>query len=286
MPDTDIAMPLPADLDDQVRHALREDLGSGDLTAALVPAGQQAEAAILARQAAIICGQAWAERVFVQVDPAIQVQWQVNEAQRVSANELLCRVSGPARGLLTAERTALNFLQTLSGTATAARAYVDAVAGTGATILDTRKTVPGLRLAQKYAVRCGGAQNHRIGLFDAILVKENHIAAAGSITAATASARKAGVLVEIEVERLEQLDEALQTGADRLLLDNFTLDALRDAVAMRNATAPDVQLEASGGITLATVGSVAETGVDFISVGAITKDIHAVDLSMRFQFTD
>ena len=286
MPDADIAMPLPADLDDQVRHALREDLGSGDLTAALVPAGQQAEAAILARQDAVICGQAWAERVFVQVDPAIQVQWQVNEAQRVSANELLCRVSGPARGLLTAERTALNFLQTLSGTATAARAYVDAVAGTGATILDTRKTVPGLRLAQKYAVRCGGAQNHRIGLFDAILVKENHIAAAGSITAATASARKAGVLVEIEVERLEQMGEALQTGADRLLLDNFTLDALRDAVAMRNATAPDVQLEASGGITLAAVRSVAETGVDFISVGAITKDIHAVDLSMRFQFTD
>lgn len=286
MPDADIVTQLPADIDDQVRDALREDLGSGDLTAALVPEGQQVEAAIFARQDAVICGQAWVERVFAQVDPAIRVEWQVDEAQRVANDALLCRVNGPARGLLTAERTALNFLQTLSGTATAAREYADAVADTGATILDTRKTVPGLRLAQKYAVRCGGAENHRIGLYDAILVKENHIAAAGSITAAAASARAAGVLLEIEVERLEQMDEALQTGADRLLLDNFTLDALRDAVAKRDAAAPGVPLEASGGITLANVRAVAETGVDFISVGAITKHICAVDLSMRFQFTD
>lgn len=286
MPDADIVTQLPADIDDKVRDALREDLGSGDLTAALVPAGQQVEAAIFARQDAVICGQAWVERVFAQVDPAIRVEWQVDEAQRVANDALLCRVNGPARGLLTAERTALNFLQTLSGTATAAREYADAVADTGATILDTRKTVPGLRLAQKYAVRCGGAENHRIGLYDAILVKENHIAAAGSIKAAAASARAAGVLVEIEVERLEQMDEALQTGADRLLLDNFTLDALRDAVAKRDAAAPGVQLEASGGITLGNVRAVAETGVDFISVGALTKHICAVDLSMRFQFTD
>lgn len=286
MPDADIVTQLPADIDDKVRDALREDLGSGDLTAALVPAGQQVEAAIFARQDAVICGQAWVERVFAQVDPAIRVEWQVDEAQRVANDALLCRVNGPARGLLTAERTALNFLQTLSGTATAAREYADAVADTGATILDTRKTVPGLRLAQKYAVRCGGAENHRIGLYDAILVKENHIAAAGSIKAAAASARAAGVLVEIEVERLEQMDEALQTGADRLLLDNFTLDALRDAVAKRDAAAPGVQLEASGGITLGNVRAVAETGVDFISVGALTKHICAVDLSMRFQLTD
>jgi len=286
MPDADIVAQLPADIDDKVRDALREDVGSGDLTAELVPVGQSAEATVLARQAAVICGQAWVNSVFAQVDPAIQIDWQVKEAQRVAPDDLLCRIRGPARGLLTAERTALNFLQTLSGTATAAREYVAAVAGTGARILDTRKTVPGLRLAQKYAVRCGGAENHRIGLYDAILIKENHIAAAGSITAAAASARAAGVLVEIEVERLEQMNEALQTGADRLLLDNFSLEALRDAVATRDSTAPGVQLEASGGITLANIRPVAETGVDFISVGAITKHIRAVDLSMRFQFTD
>ncbi|UCG73366.1 MAG: carboxylating nicotinate-nucleotide diphosphorylase [Chromatiales bacterium] len=285
MPDADIVV-LPPDIDDQVRHALREDVGSGDLTAALVPAGQRVEAAILTRQNAVICGQAWVERVFGQVDPAIRVQWQVAEAQSVASDALLCRVTGAARGLLTAERTALNFLQMLSGTATAAREYVDAVAGTGARILDTRKTVPGLRLAQKYAVRCGGADNHRIGLYDAILVKENHIAAAGSIRAAASKARATGVFVEIEVERLAQMEEALQTGADRLLLDNFTLETLRDAVEKRNSIAPGVQLEASGGITLANVRSVAETGVDFISVGAITKHVRAVDLSMRFQFAD
>lgn len=285
MPDAKL-IALPADIDEQVAGALREDLGNGDLTAALVPATQTAEADIFARQGAVICGQAWVERVFAQVDPAIRVHWQIDEAQRVVPDALLCRASGPARSLLTAERTALNFLQTLSGTATTAREYVDAVAGTGATILDTRKTLPGLRLAQKYAVRCGGACNHRIGLFDAILIKENHITAAGSIAAAATSARAAGVMVEIEVERLEQMDEALQTGADRLLLDNFTVAALRDAVAKRAATAPGVKLEASGGITLANIRSVAETGVDFISVGAITKNVHAVDLSMRFRFKD
>jgi nicotinate-nucleotide pyrophosphorylase (carboxylating) len=276
---------LPPDITTQVRQALREDLGTGDLTAALVPAGQQAHAMIVARQNAVICGQAWVDRVFAEVDATIKLRWHVAEGRRVTTDQVLCEVSGPARGMLTGERTALNFLQTLSGTATAAREYADAVAGTHAQILDTRKTLPGLRQAQKYAVRCGGAQNHRLGLFDAILIKENHIAAAGSITAAAVSARSAGVLVEIEVERLDQLAEALQTGADRLLLDNFTLDALREAVAQRDALAPGVRLEASGGITLATVLATAQTGVDFVSVGAITKHVRAVDLSMRFEFS-
>lgn len=285
MPDRNDPAP-PKDIDEQVRAALAEDLGSGDLTAALVPAGQQAGATIMVRQQAVVCGQAWVDEVFHQIDADITVSWQVDEGQRVQTDTELCRVSGPARGLLTAERTALNFLQTLSGTATAARAYVDAVAGTGATILDTRKTLPGLRLAQKYAVRCGGAQNHRLGLFDAILIKENHVVAAGSITAAAATAWATRALVEIEVERLDQLAEALQTGADRLLLDNFPLSGLREAVALRDDLAPGVPLEASGGITLANIRSVAETGVDFISVGAITKDLHSVDLSMRFQFSD
>ena len=193
------------------------------------------------------------------------------------------RLHGPARAMLTGERTALNFLQTLSATATAARRYVDAVAGTGVRILDTRKTIPGLRSAQKYAVRCGGASNHRIGLFDAILIKENHIAAAGGIRPAADAAARAGVLVEIEVENLEQLEAALGTSVSRILLDNFPLERLRAAVTLRDRLAPDIGLEASGGITLETVRAVAETGVDFISVGEITKDIDAIDLSMRFE---
>jgi nicotinate-nucleotide pyrophosphorylase (carboxylating) len=223
--------------------------------------------------------------VYRQLDPAIVVAWHVAEGAKLSADTVLCDVTGPARAVLTGERTALNFLQTLSGTATAARRYADAVAGTNARILDTRKTVPGLRTAQKYAVRVGGANNHRIGLFDAILVKENHIVAAGGIAGAVAEARRLspGVLLEVEVESLAQAAEAFAAGADRLLLDNFPLDRLREAVRLRNAEAPAVKLEASGGITRANIRAVAETGVDFISVGDITKNVHAVDLSMRFR---
>jgi nicotinate-nucleotide pyrophosphorylase (carboxylating) len=281
-----MTLSLPEDLKDQVSAALAEDLGNGDLTASLVPAGQQAEAAIFSRQRAVICGQAWVNEVFHQLDPDVRIDWQVGEGDVVKRDDLLCRLSGPARALLTGERTALNFLQTLSGTATTTREYVDALTGTDTVILDTRKTLPGLRLAQKYAVRCGGAQNHRIGLFDAILIKENHIAAAGSITAAAATARAHRVLVEIEVERLDQMAEALGTGADRLLLDNFSLEDLRAAVRERDAAAPGIPLEASGSITLANIRTVAETGVDFISIGAITKNVAATDLSMRFDFSN
>jgi nicotinate-nucleotide pyrophosphorylase (carboxylating) len=281
-----MTLSLPEDLKDQVSAALAEDLGNGDLTASLVPAGQQAEAAIFSRQRAVVCGQAWVNEVFHQLDPDVRIDWQVGEGDVVKRDDLLCRLSGPARALLTGERTALNFLQTLSGTATTTREYVDALTGTDTVILDTRKTLPGLRLAQKYAVRCGGAQNHRIGLFDAILIKENHIAAAGSITAAAATARAHRVLVEIEVERLDQMAEALGTGADRLLLDNFSLEDLRAAVRERDAAAPGIPLEASGSITLANIRTVAETGVDFISIGAITKNVAATDLSMRFDFSN
>lgn len=273
---------LAADLQRLVDAALREDIGRGDLTAALIPERQWIGATLLARETAVICGQPWFDAVFARLDPTIEVAWQIAEGGQVQADEPVCRLAGPARGILTGERTALNFLQSLSGTATAARRYVDAVAGTGVTILDTRKTIPGLRSAQKYAVRCGGASNHRLGLFDAILIKENHIAAAGSISAAAAAAAEAGVPVEIEVESPAQLPEALATVADRLLLDNFAPRQLREAVAMRDAQAPGIGLEASGGISLATVRAVAETGVDFISVGEITKDIRAVDLSLRF----
>ncbi len=273
---------LAVDLERLVAEALREDVGEGDLTAALVPQHQQVSGTLIARKPAVICGQAWFDEVFVQLDPEVTVDWHIAEGSQVTADQPLCRVAGASRSILTGERTALNFLQTLSGTATAARRYVDAVAGTDATILDTRKTIPGLRSAQKYAVLCGGASNHRIGLFDAILIKENHIAAAGSISAAATAAADAGVLVEIEVESLAQLPEALATTASRLLLDNFDLGHLREAVAMRNELAPDVGLEASGGITLETVRAVADTGVDFISVGQITKDLQAVDLSLRF----
>jgi len=277
---------LPADLADQVRRALAEDLCSGDLTAALVPATQAAVAAIITRQDAVLCGQAWVSEVFRQLDPAIGIAWQVAEGMRVAAGTRLCELRGPARPLLSGERTALNFLQTLSATATATRAYVDAVAGTRARILDTRKTIPGLRLAQKYAVRTGGAHNHRIGLFDAILVKENHIMAAGSIAAAVAAARRQspGVLLEVEVETLAQAAEALAAGADRLLLDNFSLAQMADAVRLRDARSPGTGLEASGGITLAGIRAIADTGVDFISIGDVTKNIRAVDLSMRFGF--
>ena len=276
-----MSVPLPDDISDCVRRALAEDLGSGDLTAALIDSQARADAQVISREAAVLCGSAWFEEVFRQLDKDIQFGWHAQEGAEIRANQLLCRLAGPARALLSGERTALNFLQALCGTATAARRYAEAVRGTHAVILDTRKTLPGLRRAQKYAVRVGGARNHRLGLFDGILIKENHIAAAGGIAAASAAARRQGarVPVEIEVENLEQLRAALAAGADWLLLDNFDLEGLRAAV---RETAGRAKLEASGGVDLERVRAVAETGVDYISVGALTKHLHAVDLSMRF----
>jgi nicotinate-nucleotide pyrophosphorylase (carboxylating) len=268
-----------------VRAALAEDIGTGDLTAALVPAGQQARAQVLVRHAAIICGIPWFNEVFAQLSTDIQVTWLVAEGTHVAADTVICKLSGPARAMLTGERTALNFLQTLSATASAANAYTQAIAGTHTTILDTRKTIPGLRLAQKYAVRMGGGSNHRIGLYDGILIKENHIAASGSIANAVAAALRQGdnILIEVEVETLEQVKEAIAAGAHRLLLDNFTLQQMHAAVALRDSLKQQVSLEASGGVNLASVKEIASTGVDFISVGSITKDVKAVDLSMRFE---
>lgn len=265
----------------QVRAALDEDVGAGDLTAALLPVEQLAAVELITRQEAVVCGCAWCNEVFRQLDPEVRVQWLAADGERVQAGQLLARLEGPARALLTGERTAINYLQTLSGTATRARRYADAVAGLPVRVLDTRKTIPGLRLQQKYAVLCGGCHNHRRGLYDAILIKENHILAAGSIASAMAVARMAasGAPIEIEVESLAQVEEALAAGASHLLLDNFELADLKRAVAL---TAGRARLEASGGITLERIRAVAETGVDEISAGDLTKDLVAVDLSMRF----
>lgn len=274
---------LPNDISDSVRRALAEDIGSGDLTAALVPADSQVRANVVTRDDAVLCGIAWFDEVFRQLDERIVTRWQAQDGDPMRSGETLCHLHGPARAVLSGERMALNFLQLLSGVTTQTRHYVDAVHGTRATILDTRKTVPGLRKAQKYAVTCGGGRNHRLGLFDGVLIKENHILAAGSITRALQQARTLtpqGVPIEIEVEDLQQLREALAAGAKSLLLDNFDLDTLRKAVDFARGRAT---LEASGGITLENVRAIAETGVDFISVGALTKDVRAVDLSMRFQ---
>jgi len=275
-------------LKDSVTVALAEDVGPGDLTAELVPATQRAHARIVTREDCIVCGQPWCEEVLQQTDDSIEVNWQCTEGQAAHAEQILCEIRGPARGVLTAERTILNFMQLLSATATVARRYVEAVAGTRATILDTRKTIPGLRLAQKYAVQIGGGQNHRIGLFDAIRSKENHILSAGGITVAgrTAVERDSNVLIEVEVETLEQLEEGLSSGAHRLLLDNFSLTDMNKAVILRDERKPNMALEASGGITLDNVTAIAETGVDFISIGALTKDVVAIDLSMRFELLD
>ncbi len=277
---------LIAHISASVQTALAEDIGSGDLTAALVPAEQRADATILCRDAAVLCGQPWVKEVFRQLEPAISIQWRVREGDNAVAGQTLCQLHGPARPLLSGERTALNFLQTLSAVASATRACADAVIGTRTKILDTRKTIPGLRLAQKYAVRIGGGTNHRIGLYDGILIKENHIVAAGGITAAVRRAKEQGsaVLLEVEVETLAQAQEAMTAGADRLLLDNFTVAQMIEAVALRDRQSPRTTLEASGGIHFETLRPVAETGVDFISIGALTKNIRAVDLSMRFQF--
>ncbi len=274
---------LPPDLAACVARALAEDVGAGDLTAALVPATARAHARVITREAAVVCGAPWVDEVFRQLDPAVKVRWHAAEGASVAANELLFEAVGPARALLTGERTALNFLQTLSATASAAHRYVEAIRGTGCRILDTRKTLPGLRLAQKYAVRCGGGRNHRIGLFDGILIKENHIAAAGSIGGAVAQARTlcGKVPVEVEVETLAELEEAFAADADLALLDEFSLADLATAVARNRARTRPLGLEASGGIDLTSIGAIAATGVDFISVGSITKHVRAIDLSMR-----
>lgn len=275
-------MQLPNDIQASVARALAEDIGSGDVTAGLIPADKQATATVICREDAIVCGVAWFNEVFSQLDPTVQVEWQYQDGDSVAANALLCTLRGSARSILSGERAALNFLQTLSATATATRRYVDLVAHTQCRILDTRKTLPGLRTAQKYAVLCGGGTNHRIGLYDRVLIKENHIMAAGSITAAIQQARQLhpGILVEVETENLQELAEAAAAQADIIMLDEYSLADMREAVRV---TAGKIPLEASGGVNLDTVRTIAETGVDFVSVGEITKHIRAIDLSMRFQ---
>jgi len=276
---------LPEDLPEQVSRALREDIGPGDVTARLVPAAQTLRARIVCREAAILCGTPWAGEAFRQVEARIRVRWHAHDGDAVAAGAVVCELDGPARGILTAERTALNFLQLLSGTATATRQHVEAVAGTGCRILDTRKTIPGLRTAQKYAVRCGGGSNHRLGLYDMVLIKENHIAAAGSIGAAVAAARREapGVRVEVETENLSELEQALAAGADVIMLDDFSLEDLRTAVARNRAHARPAVLECSGGVSRAQLGTIAATGVDCISIGALTKHVRAIDLALRFE---
>lgn len=276
-------MTIPDDIEHVVAGALQEDLGSGDISAHLIDAATQGKAHVISREPAIICGRPWFDEVFRQVDPQINVHWQVNDGDPVKNNDILCHLSGPARALLSGERTALNFLQCLSATASLAHRYSQAVADLPVKILDTRKTIPGLRRAQKYAVRCGGCYNHRMGLYDAILIKENHIIAAGSIAnAVTQSLRQfPDKTVEVEVENFQQLQQALDAGAHRLLLDNMTEAQIRDAV---QKVAGRAELEASGGISLDNLRAFALTGVDFISIGALTKNVAAVDLSMRFEF--
>ena len=274
-----------SDLHDVIRsdvtRALEEDIGSGDITAALIPDSQQSTSTVISREDAIICGVDWFNEVFNQLDPSIEIDWQVSDGDKVVADQILCSLKGHSRALLSGERAALNFLQTLSATASVSANYANLVVGTNTKILDTRKTIPGLRRAQKYAVTCGGCHNHRIGLYDAYLIKENHITAAGSITNAIATARslKSDVKIEVEVENLTEVKEALTAAADILLLDNFELKMLREAVKLNNGQAI---LEASGNVTLETVPAIAETDVDTISTGELTKHIRAIDLSMRF----
>lgn len=275
------ALPPRALIEADVQRALAEDIGTGDLTAQLVPdVGAHAE--LFTREDAVLCGTAWVDELFRQLDTRVLVTWLKRDGERIAAGDVIARLDGPARTLLTGERGALNFLQTLSGTATLTARYVEALRGTRSKVLDTRKTIPGLRRAQKYAVTCGGGLNHRLGLFDAVLIKENHIAAAGSVTAALAQARAVPATdfsIEIEVENLDQLREAIRAGATRILLDNFDLERLADAA---RETAGRAALEASGGITLDNIRAIAETGVDFISVGSLTKHLRAIDLSLRF----
>jgi nicotinate-nucleotide pyrophosphorylase (carboxylating) len=274
---------LASEIERNVSAALAEDMGGGDATAPLTPAGTLARAGVLCRQEAVLCGQPWFDACFRKLDARATVSWQAAEGAKVGPGTRVCEIQGEARALLAGERTALNFLQTLSAVATVTRRYVEAVAGTRAKILDTRKTLPGLRCAQKYAVRTGGGSNHRIGLYDAMLIKENHIAAAGGIEPAMAAARKnaaPGVWIQIEVENLSQLKKALDAGATLILLDNMSPDQMREAVKIAGNRA---ELEASGGITLDNVRAIAETGVHRISIGSLTKDVRAVDFSMRFE---
>lgn len=265
-----------------IARAFAEDIGSGDATAQLLPAGARAHAALTCREAAVIAGIPWFDACFRQLDPSVRIDWHIKDGDRVEPGSIICRLEGDARAMVSAERSALNFLQLLSGTATITAAHVAAVAGTQTRVLDTRKTLPGLRLAQKYAVRCGGGHNHRIGLYDAILVKENHIIAAGGIQAAAEAARRLhpALLLEVEVENLDELQQALAVGVDRIMLDNFTLANMREAVRI---TAGRVPLEVSGDVDLTTIGDIAHTGVDFVSIGSLTKHVRAVNLSLRLQ---
>lgn len=274
--------PMTAQLNpDEIISFLEEDIGSGDITAAIIPETVIADAEVLTREAMVLCGQAWFDAVFKQLDARVRIDWLVSESEKVKPGTTLCKLNGPARALLTGERTALNILQTLSATATVARQFRDAVAGTGCKVLDTRKTLPGLRKAQKYAVACGGCHNHRIGLYDGVLIKENHIIAAGSIERAIQTARELSpVPVEVEIESLAQLTEALAAKPDRIMLDNLSLEDLVTAVKQ---TAGAVELEASGNIGLDNIRTIAETGIDYISIGALTKHVKAIDLSMRIK---
>ncbi len=265
-----------------VQAALKEDIGSGDLTAALIPESAQATAVLISRERAVLCGKPWFNAVFAAVDDSLELVWFVDEGALLDADQKVCEIKGKARSILTAERTAINLLQTLSGTATITRRYVDTLQGLNTRVLDTRKTIPGMRLAQKYAAKTGGAVNHRVGLYDGVLIKENHIRAAGSIAAAVAQAREttsAGVLLEVEVESQAEMQQAVEAGAKRILLDNFSLEQLRIAVSHKP---DDVTLEASGNVTLETLREIAQTGVDYISVGALTKHLRAVDFSLQF----
>jgi nicotinate-nucleotide pyrophosphorylase (carboxylating) len=279
-------MDLTVEIERSVRRALIEDMGSGDLTASLIPAGEIATATVISRENAVLCGTEWFKACFLQLSPQTDVQWFAEDGETIRSGQMICEISGNARTLLTGERTALNFLQMLSGVATQTRRYVEAVAGTGAAIVDTRKTLPGLRLAQKYAVGCGGGTNHRLGLYDGILIKENHILAAGGVEAVLRAAKKIAppeVFIQIEVETLDDLRMVLNAGARLILLDNFNLDDLAEAVVLNaRLTNNGAVLEASGGITLENVRAVAKTGVNRISIGSLTKDIKATDLSMRF----
>lgn len=274
-------LPAASVIGEQISAALAEDVGPGDQTAALIPPDAVTTAQVVCRQMAILCGVAWFNEVFRQLDSGIEVNWHAKDGDAVSPDQILCALHGNTRALLTGERAALNYLQTLSGTAVRARHYADAVQGTGVRILDTRKTLPGMRLQQKYAVTCGGCYNHRIGLYDAILIKENHIMAAGSIQAAVEAAQASApdLEIEVEVEDLDELEQVLAAGVRRVLLDNFNPGRLREAARVNGGRA---RLEASGGVSLETIRAIAETGVDDISVGALTKDVEAVDLSMRF----
>ena len=266
----------------QAANALDEDVGSGDITAALIDADSRLETELLVREDAVLCGCQWFDEVFRQCDESVRIEWQAADGDRVAADTVVCEISGPARGILSAERSAINFLQTLSGTATTTRAYVDRISHTGCRILDTRKTIPQLRVAQKYAVLCGGGANHRIGLFDAYLIKENHLAASGGIgeTVARARAAHGDRFVEVEVETLEQLQQAIVAGADRALLDNFSLPDMKRAAELNNGR---LELEASGNISEDRLVEIADTGVDFISIGALTKNLRAIDFSLRYR---